>query len=109
MAYRKLYLFDGAAQEVADFGFVLSHPARQQIIKALAQYEVLSKSDIISLSPLSDSAISDHLRYLERAQLIRIDENMFGKTGYVLNEERYEAYLILLNDWLKEVQRSIAA
>lgn len=103
MAYHKHCLFEDFEQDLAHFGFVLSHPARQQIIRELARYEVLTKHDLIDSLPLSASAISDHLRYLERAQLIRIGQNRMGKSGYLLNKNRYLAYLAQLNQWLQEV------
>lgn len=109
MAYRKHHLFNEEQQELAHFGFVMSHPARMQIIKELARYGVLTKSDLICALPLSAAAISDHLRYLERAQLIMLGQGQSGRTGYKLNKHRYLDFVQQLQLWLEDVPVRLSA
>lgn len=110
MAYPKHHLFLEDEQELAHFGFVISHPARVRIIELLAYHGSLEKADIVDLLPdLSATAISDHLRYLERAQLIELGARYGSKMGYLLQLERYKAYVSFLKDWLARVGIEVAA
>lgn len=110
MAYPKHHLFPEPEQVLAHFGFVISHPARVRIIELLAYHGTLGKVDIMDLLPnLSATAVSDHLRYLERAQLIKIGSKDGNRTGYLLEHDRYKAYVRFLKAWLERVGIEVAA
>ncbi len=100
MALPKHYLFGEDLQDVSQLGFVLSHPARLQILELFSKHKILELNEIMERIPLSGAAISDHLRYLERAGLLAIGPSFEGRSGYVLRRQRYEAYLDLLDGWL---------
>ncbi|MEM7575634.1 MAG: ArsR family transcriptional regulator [Bacteroidota bacterium] len=109
MALSKLYLFSLEEREVAEFGFVLSHPARQQIIELLSTFAVLPTDQIFDYLPLSQTAVSDHLRYLERAKLIEVAGTIFGTSGYKLCVENYESYCLILDQFFARTRRRKAA
>lgn len=92
MAHAKRYLFSEHFQEVAQLGFILSHPARLKIIELLAQGGVLEFAQVVDRLPLSGATVSKHLRYLERAGLLRFAATPFGTTGYQLIEQRLRIY-----------------
>ena len=104
MALAKHYLFPTLEREIAAFGFILAHPARLQIIELLSTFSVLASEQIIDYLPLSQTAVSDHLRYLERAQLIEVAATMFGTSGYRLRKEVYEGYCLELQQFLNRTQ-----
>lgn len=103
MALPKHYLFADEYQELAAFGFILRHPSRLRIIELLAKHKVLEKYEIVEMIPLSPAALSDHLRYLERIQLIRIGPTSQGGSGYLLNWEKYRYFVGHLRRWLDRV------
>ncbi len=109
MALAKSYLFPSFDQDLAHFGFVLAHPARIQIIELLTTYRVLEMREIMSFIPLSQTAVSDHIRYLERAQLISVVGTAFGTSGYKLNREQYEGYCDILLQYLDRTNGRTAA
>ncbi|MEM7572777.1 MAG: helix-turn-helix domain-containing protein [Bacteroidota bacterium] len=92
MAQAKRYLFSEHFQEVAQLGFILSHPARLRIVELLAQEGVLESAQVVDRLPLSAATVSKHLRYLERAGLLRFAATPFGTAGYQLIEQRLRIY-----------------
>lgn len=102
MALSKRYLFTKDLQDVSQLGFVLSHPARLQILWLFSQYPVWELNEIQEYIPLSAATISDHLRYLERAGLLVIGASQAGRSGYLLDRQRYEGYLSHLHRWLAD-------
>lgn len=109
MALAKRYLFNEWQRELAVFGFVLSHPARITIVERLREVEVLSKPAIDQLLLLSPTTVSDHLRQLERAQLIEYGPIPEGGSGYRLKVDNYWYYKELLLDWLHQEDSARAA
>ena len=68
---RKPEVFDKELQELADFARVLSHPARLAILKYLAETKTCISGDISDELPLSRTTVSQHLKELRDAGLIR--------------------------------------
>jgi len=90
MAFHKKEEFGKKEQELADFSKALSHPARIAILKVLAQKNECICGEIVEVLPLAQSTVSQHLKELKNAGLIKgslegnaicycLDEKGFGK------------------------------
>lgn len=64
-----------ADAETAAFAKALSHPVRVRILRMLAQREARMCSHIVDELPLAQSTVSEHLRILRQAGLIRANES----------------------------------
>lgn len=60
-----------ADQELATLAKALGHPARVQIVRLLARRSTCICGDIVDEIPLSQSTVSQHLKVLKEAGLIR--------------------------------------
>lgn len=60
-----------ANEELAMFAKALGHPTRVRILRMLAQKEARMCSLIVDELPLAQSSVSEHLRILKAAGLIR--------------------------------------
>lgn len=63
--------FTRADRKAADVFRVLGHPARLQILRVLAARGTCVCGEIVEVLPLSQSTVSEHLRVLKQAGLIR--------------------------------------
>lgn len=64
---------DEADQELALLAKALGHPARVQIMRLLVRREACICGDIVDELPLAQSTVSQHLKVLKEAGLIRGD------------------------------------
>jgi len=64
-------IFDSELQELASFAKVISHPARLAILKYLAETKTCISGDISDKLPLSRTTVSQHLKELRDAGLIK--------------------------------------
>ena len=64
---------DDADQELAALAKALGHPARVQIMRLLVRREACMCGDIVDELPLAQSTVSQHLKVLKDAGLIRGD------------------------------------
>ncbi|MET0341323.1 MAG: metalloregulator ArsR/SmtB family transcription factor [Polyangiales bacterium] len=62
-----------ADEELAGFAKALGHPARVQILRILARHDGCVCGDIVDELPLAQSTVSQHLKVLKEAGLIRGD------------------------------------
>jgi ArsR family transcriptional regulator len=60
-----------ANEELAAFAKALGHPTRVRILRMLARKEARTCSLIVDELPLAQSSVSEHLRVLKAARLIR--------------------------------------
>lgn len=60
-----------ADQELAALAKALGHPARVQILRLLVEREACICGDIVEVLPLAQSTVSQHLKVLKEAGLIR--------------------------------------
>lgn len=60
-----------ADRELAALAKALGHPARVQIIRLLARRTTCVCGDIVEELPLSQSTVSQHLKVLKQAAIIR--------------------------------------
>lgn len=61
----------GADRELADLSKALGHPARIQILRLLARRGECHCGEIVNEIPLAQSTVSQHLKILKSAGLIR--------------------------------------
>lgn len=66
---------DTADAEFAAFAKAAAHPVRVRILRMLARKEARSCSVIVDELPLAQSTVSEHLRVLKQAGLVRTSEN----------------------------------
>jgi ArsR family transcriptional regulator len=80
-------------KEIALSGFAraISHPARVAILKTLAKHETCVCGEIVETLPLAQSTVSQHLKELMNAGLIKgmIDG---PKSCYCINWETFEEF-----------------
>lgn len=103
MGLSKTEEFTKTQNELAIFAKALAHPARVAILKHLVKTKSCMCGDIVDELPLSQSTVSQHLKELKEAGLIKgnisgasvcycIDENNWAKAKTMLNDlfESYE-------------------
>ncbi len=71
MGLSKTESFTRAQNEIALLAKALGHPARIAIIQFLAERKTCVCGDIVDELPLSQSTVSQHLKELKRAGLIK--------------------------------------
>jgi DNA-binding transcriptional ArsR family regulator len=71
MAFSKANEFNSELNELAQFAKAISHPARIQILEHLAQKNTCMCGEIVKELPLSQSTVSQHLKALKEAGLIK--------------------------------------
>lgn len=76
----------GADEELALMAKAIGHPARVRILRILSQREAKVCSQIVDELPLAQSTVSEHLRILKDAGLIRSSEDG-PRAGYCINYE----------------------
>ena len=64
-----------ADDELAVFAKAMAHPVRVRILRMLAKKEARMCSHIVDELPLAQSTVSEHLRILRTAGLVRANEN----------------------------------
>ena len=63
-----------ADAELAAFAKAIGHPVRVRILRMLARQDAHMCSHIVDDLPLAQSTVSEHLRILRRAGLVRANE-----------------------------------
>ena len=81
---------------VAKYAKALGHPARIAILKLLASKETCICGDIVDELPLSQSTVSQHLKELKKAGLIK-GEIEGAKVCYCIDEKEWKAAQSWLN------------
>lgn len=73
---------------IADYAKALAHPARVAILKLLVREQKCICGDIVDHLPLSQSTVSQHLKELKAAGLIKGDIEGV-KTCYCIDEQEW--------------------
>ncbi len=91
MAYDKRDEFGKKEQNLAAFAKALSHPARIAILKVLAQKNECICGEIVEVLPLAQSTVSQHLKELNNAGLIKgtVDG---PRSCYCINWSAFEGF-----------------
>ena len=91
MAVHKKEAFSQKEQDLAEFAKALAHPARIAILKVLAQHNECICGEIVEILPLAQSTVSQHLKELKNAGIIKgtIEGNAIC---YCIHEENWNRY-----------------
>lgn len=73
MGITKSHIFTVKENKLAKYAKALGHPARISILKLLAKKQACICGDIVDELPLSQSTVSQHLKELKEAGLIKGD------------------------------------
>jgi ArsR family transcriptional regulator, arsenate/arsenite/antimonite-responsive transcriptional repressor len=73
-----------ADEELAKLAKAIGHPARVRIIRMLSRKEARVCSQIVDELPLAQSTVSEHLRILKDAGLVRSSQDG-PRVGYCIN------------------------
>ena len=73
-----------ADEELAKLAKAIGHPARVRIIRMLSRKEARVCSQIVAELPLAQSTVSEHLRILKEAGLVRSSQDG-PRVGYCIN------------------------
>ncbi len=96
----KREIFDAELQELAQFAKVISHPARLSILKHLSETTTCVSGDISDSIPLSRTTVSQHLKELKKAGLIRGEVEGL-KINYCLCPSTMKKFRRLFNDFFQ--------
>jgi len=89
MGLSKAEEFSVRENRIAQFAKALAHPARVAIIEVLLKKQSCICGDIVDELPLSQSTVSQHLKELKNAGLIK-GEIEGVKTCYCINEKAWQ-------------------
>lgn len=90
MGATKAEEFSVADNRTAKYAKALAHPARVAILKLLAGRQTCMCGDIVEELPLSQSTVSQHLKELKTAGLIK-GEIEGAKVCYCINPTEWKA------------------
>ena len=91
--------------KIAAYAKALAHPARVAILQILIESKSCICGDIVDELPLSQSTVSQHLKELKEAGLIK--GNIEGaKVCYCINEEEWAAAKSYITELFKSFSRA---
>lgn len=102
MGATKSYEFSATENRLAKYAKALAHPARVAILKMLVSKQVCQCGDIVEELPLSQSTISQHLKELKEAGLIKGDIDG-PRVCYCIDEKEWKA----AQQWLNQLFDSV--
>ena len=97
MAIHKKEAFSKADQQLAIYAKALAHPARVAILKLLIKKQACICGAIVDELPLSQSTVSQHLKELKDAGLIKGDIDG-AKVCYCIDNDAWKTAQTLLGD-----------
>jgi DNA-binding transcriptional ArsR family regulator len=98
MGATKSYEFSARENKLAKYAKALAHPARIAILQYLAKQRSCVCGDIVDELPLSQSTVSQHLKELKEAGLIK-GEIEGAKTCYCIDEKEWK----MAKEWLTKL------
>jgi ArsR family transcriptional regulator len=102
MAYSKKDHFDADLGEIARLARAFGHPARLAILQALAERESCVCGELVDLLPLAQSTVSQHLKELKDAGLIK-GEIEGPRICYCINSEELRRLSRAFSDYLHDI------
>lgn len=96
MGATKSYEFSAKENRLARYAKALAHPARIAILKLLAAKATCQCGDIVEELPLSQSTVSQHLKELKEAGLIK-GEIEGAKVCYCIDGKEWKAAQAWIN------------
>ena len=85
-------------EELARFAKAISHPTRIAILRHLESQSCCFTGDLVDVFPLAQSTISQHLKELKEAGLIK-GELKPPKIKYCINKENWRKAKLLFQDF----------
>jgi len=104
MGTSKKEAFTARQNRLAAIAKALAHPARVAIVEYLAKSNACMCGDIVDVLPLSQSTVSQHLRELKNAGLIK-GEVEGTSVCYCIDEKGWAEARELLGVYLTSVQK----
>jgi predicted transcriptional regulator len=101
MARSKSTLFPHKHQKLAILGHALAHPARVAMVTKLVNADALSYPELIKNIPLSRTTLNQHLRLLERHEIIGPAVLDNGLVGFQLKATVFFDYLSAMNSFVE--------
>lgn len=91
-------IFLDTQKDLAKFAKALAHPTRLEILRLLSTQSCCFTGDLVEILPIAQSTVSQHLKELKNAGLIKgtIDP---PKTKYCINQENWSKAKSLFNDF----------
>ncbi len=80
---------NGENKELAIFAKALAHPTRLQILQYLNSQSSCLTGDLVDILPIAQSTISQHLKELKKAGLIKGEVNP-PRIKYCINNKNWE-------------------
>lgn len=106
MALSKIQSFEDLNLRVSEFTKALSHPARLEILKTLAEKETCICGEIVEKLPLAQSTVSQHLKELKKYGLI--DSQIDGpKSCYTINWSKFEDYYGMIQGFANSLKKRV--
>jgi DNA-binding transcriptional ArsR family regulator len=99
MGLAKTEEFTVKDNKIAKYAKALAHPARVAILQMLIKKQACICGDIVDELPLSQSTVSQHLKELKEAGLIK-GEIDGAKVCYCINEKEWQNAKTYLNELL---------
>ena len=97
--------FNKAEEELAKYAKALSAPAKVAILKTLAKRDTCICGEIVEITPLSQSTVSQHLKELKDLGLIQ--GTIEGvKSCYCINPEGFLKFSNLFESFFRQVRAS---
>lgn len=106
MASSKAKLFKESQKRTAELMKALGHPARIAIVELLSKRETCVCGDITQELPLAQSTVSQHLKALKNAGIIK-GEIEGVSTCYCLDEEGVQEINVLIEPLVKNLTTAI--
>ncbi|GEO08389.1 ArsR/SmtB family transcription factor [Segetibacter aerophilus] len=103
MGVTKSHEFGVKENQLAKYAKALAHPARVAILNLLAKRKACICGDIVDELPLSQSTVSQHLKELKEAGLIKGDIEG-AKVCYCIDEKEWKAAQVQLNKFFDNLQ-----
>ncbi|HLO80269.1 MAG TPA: metalloregulator ArsR/SmtB family transcription factor [Chitinophagaceae bacterium] len=105
MGATKAEEFSVKDNRIAAYAKALSHPARVAILKLLLKRRACVCGDIVDELPLSQSTVSQHLKELKSAGLIKGDIEGV-RICYCIDEEEWAKASSMLTEFLQPIAGS---
>lgn len=97
MASAKVEEFTIKDNKIAQYAKALAHPARVAILQLLIKKQACICGDIVDEMPLSQSTVSQHLKELKEAGLIKGDIEG-ASVCYCINDEEWKRAKAYMGD-----------
>lgn len=100
MGLSKTDAFSEKQNQISTLANALGHPARIAILEALAERQSCVCGDLVDVLPLAQATVSQHLKVLKNARLIR-GEISGPKTCYCIDSSEWAQAKVILESFFE--------